>query len=150
MGRASQIKPVARELGFSAVAVTSAEDLRERGEAALERVQLGYLSVFPWFNEERARQTARPASLLPGARSVVAVTLAYYQGEAPPPPGGPQGRLARYAWGRDYHNVLKERLKEFMGALEARLGHSIRYKGYRTQSTPMMSRLPWLWCFTPA
>ena len=48
-----------------------------------------------------------PRRVLPGAASVVAVALNYYQGEAADPSWAP---VARYAWGRDYHDVIAPRL----------------------------------------
>jgi epoxyqueuosine reductase len=57
-----------------------------------------------------------PGRLLPGARSVVALALAYHAGEGLPAPAG-AGEIARYARGRDYHAVMKRRLKTFVAEL---------------------------------
>lgn len=44
---------------------------------------------------------------------------------SPPNDGVLRGRIARYAWGRDYHLVLRERMRAFVSALEAALGRSL-------------------------
>lgn len=56
-------------------------------------------------------QRTDPRVLLPGARSVLVVAANYHQ-TAPPRPtdGRPRGRVARYAWGHDYHRVVKKKL----------------------------------------
>src|SRR5690349_8703614 len=68
-----------------------------------------------WLRTQRA-QRLDPALLLPGVRSVVAVALAYHAGEAPDAPEG-AGEIARYARGRDYHAVMKRRLRALAEAL---------------------------------
>ena len=49
------------------------------------------------------------------------------------------GRVARYAWGRDYHNVLKKRLRQLMRRLSERLDRPLRYKVY-VDDGPMLDR----------
>jgi len=58
-----------------------------------------------------------PRELLPGARGVIVTALNYHQ-QAPEPAGDePRGRVARYAWGDDYHEVVKHRLKGLVEAM---------------------------------
>jgi len=60
---------------------------------------------------ERAEERLRPDLLVPGARSVIVVATTHAaNADGPLPPG--HGRVARYARGRDYHNVLGRRLKK--------------------------------------
>jgi len=70
-----------------------------------------------------------PRRLVPGARSVICVAHSYWQAEparaALDPreaPAGARGRVARYAWGDDYHEVLKEKLAELFAWLDRRVG----------------------------
>jgi epoxyqueuosine reductase len=65
-------------------------------------------------NEARTRLATRPQELLPGAQSLVVVGVAYRTAEPDP---GPGGRIARYAWGDDYHDVMKARLQQLAGFL---------------------------------
>jgi len=62
-----------------------------------------------WLNAARTRLATHPEDLLAGARSLVVVGVSYRTEEPSP---GPGGRVARYAWGGDYHNAMKSRLKE--------------------------------------
>ena len=55
----------------------------------------------------------------PGVRSVVVMAFRYAQVQ-PPDPGGLTGRVASYAWGRDYHNLVGLRLRDLARALDAR------------------------------
>src|SRR5512140_1277689 len=69
-----------------------------------------------WLRTQRAERLD-PDRLLPGAKSVIAVALAYLApGEAPAAPEG-AGEVARYARGRDYHAVMKARLRTLAAEL---------------------------------
>ncbi len=57
-----------------------------------------------------AGQKYHPEHLLPGAKSLIQVLMPYYRARSWNPLPAGRGRVARYAWGRDYHKVLKKRL----------------------------------------
>ena len=119
MGRLEdRVKEIARELGFDAVGITSAGAFTRDEEASVERVRQGRLDGMAWITEDRMRRSARPRELLAGARSVISLAMSYYTGDFPDPQDeAPRGRVARYAWGDDYHNVMKRRLKELVTRL---------------------------------
>ena len=71
----------------------------------------------PWYTAERVRKANSPRKLLEDARSVVSLAMSYNYGEAESHGKGPHGRIARYAWGDDYHDVMKKRLRSFVAAL---------------------------------
>jgi epoxyqueuosine reductase len=51
------------------------------------------------------------SALLPGARTVIVFALVYHQSPPAAPEGsGPRGRVAMYAWGDDYHRIMKRKL----------------------------------------
>jgi len=54
---------------------------------------------------------ADPSTRLPDVKSVVLFGVPYHH-QAPEDPGGTTGRVARYAWGRDYHNLIGKRLRK--------------------------------------
>lgn len=88
--------------------------------APLDRVLArGAEADMAWLRTQRAERLD-PARLLPGARSVVALALAH--AFAPPldDPGAGRAAVARYARGRDYHGVMRRRLKDLVGRLRAR------------------------------
>jgi epoxyqueuosine reductase len=73
-----------------------------------------------WIARDPARRSD-PRAVLSGARTVISVTVPYYRGgwpSAPDPDGGaPRGRIARYAWGRDYHKRIRRRLRLLANAI---------------------------------
>lgn len=60
-----------------------------------------------------------PSLRLPHARSVLVLATDHHA-NVPPDPGGLTGRVARYAWGRDYHNLIGKRLRKLRRALRER------------------------------
>lgn len=59
-----------------------------------------------------------PRTRLPQARSAVVLALEHHHAR-PPDPGGLTGKVARYAWGRDYHNLIGKRLRKLRRDLRA-------------------------------
>lgn len=118
MSLTEDIKGQARELGFVAVGVTSAEPFHEAEAAALERTHEGLMDGLSWWSAERARASADPRRATPAAQSVVALAYPYPAPDPEPAPdGAPRGRIASYALGRDYHEVLQERMEPLASVL---------------------------------
>jgi epoxyqueuosine reductase len=119
-----ELERLARELGFTRVGVTGvarttrAEYLRRW----LDREWAGRMDYLHRHREVREE----PARLLEGARSVIVAALNYYQPEPEAPDDQPRGRIARYAWGRDYHRVVKKRLWKLVDRLQAELGEQFQ------------------------
>ncbi len=83
-----------------------------------EWLRRGYHGTMQWLAREPARR-ADPCRLLPGCRSVISLGLNYYTADRADERAG-HGRIARYAWGEDYHDVLGERLERLQAFLQAR------------------------------
>ncbi|HEX9401378.1 MAG TPA: tRNA epoxyqueuosine(34) reductase QueG [Anaeromyxobacter sp.] len=112
---AALVKAAARRAGFHACGIARAEPL---DPGPLDRVlERGFEADMVWLRTQRA-QRLDPSLLLPGVRSVVVVALAYHAGEAPPAPDG-AGEIARYARGRDYHAVMKRKLRAVAAEIES-------------------------------
>ena len=112
---AAALKQEARRLGFDPVGVAAAapsERLTLR-TAALERwLEAGHAASMDWMRDPKRRQVE---ALLPGVRSLLMVGLPYLVNV----PSGLHGlRVARYGWGRDYHRVLDQRLRQLGRWLE--------------------------------
>ncbi len=110
------IKNYAYTLGFDAVHITTAQDFPEAERVIKERVARGLLDGLPWFTAERAEVSCRPTSLLPDAQSIIALGMCYLTQQPPASPdndSGPHGRISRYAWGDDYHDIIKPKLRQF-------------------------------------
>lgn len=69
-----------------------------------------------WLEDRRPRED--PRRLLPDCKSVVVLGFDY-GGPIPPDPGGLTGRVARYAWGADYHNLVMRRVRKLQRRLQA-------------------------------
>ena len=68
-----------------------------------------------------AEKRGDPQKVLPGARSVIVVALNYFQGD-PPAHSVDGGRIARYAWGDDYHELMLRKLEKLDAFLAERGG----------------------------
>ena len=130
----------AHACGFDLVGVTSADDFAADRDAALERIREGRMDGLPWYTESRVMRGTSPAELLPGARSVICLGLSYLGDDWPEDGTAPlAGRVARYAWVRDYHRVMKRRMREFVRGLERELGSTVAARWY-VDDGPMLDR----------
>ncbi len=115
---AESVKREALALGFDAVGI-AAVPAASGPNGLLERLQTwlarGYHGTMEWMARNPARR-ADPAVVLPGCRSIICVGMNYDTGHRPTEGRG-YGRIARYAWGKDYHHVMGTRLR----ALEAKI-----------------------------
>jgi epoxyqueuosine reductase len=104
---------LARELSFDSCRVATASAPRHADEfrAWLEDDAAGDMQ---WM-EGGAEKRCDPQQVLPGARSIVVVALNYWQGEQKSPVE--KGRIARYAWGDDYHELMLEKLEKLAAFL---------------------------------
>lgn len=100
---AAQVKARARELGFDLCGIAPAHPLEP---ARLDRwLSRGWDAEMGWVRERRAERLD-PSLLLPGARSVIALAASYAPAPGDPQPAPGELVVARYARGRDYHNVI--------------------------------------------
>jgi epoxyqueuosine reductase len=112
---AERVQGLALAIGFDLVGVSRAEPTRE-SEFLRDWIARGYAGEMHYL-ERRLEQRVDPRRVLEGARSIVAVGLVYDPGPREEPRAG-QARVARYAGGEDYHEVLWERLRALEAALE--------------------------------
>ena len=132
------VKDYALEVGFDLAGIAAAAPFNDHKRVTLQRLSDGLMEGLPWFNEARVERGTDLQRLLPGARSVISVALSYHL----PANGTPQtleGRVARYAWGDDYHKVMKKRLKLYVRGLSERLGRDINARWY-VDDGPMLDR----------
>ena len=110
----------ARGVGFDACRIAKCES-PAHAHAFGNWLREGAAGEMEWLHRGEAKR-ADPRLVLPGAQSVVVLALNYWQGSQPiaAPPG--QGRIARYAWGDDYHELIEKKLKRLDAFLKARGG----------------------------
>ncbi len=109
------IKDYAYSLGFDSVRITTAEAFPEAEHIIKERIAEGLMEGLPWFTAERTEVSCHPDALLPNAQSIIALAVCYLseQPEAELETGSLRGRISRYAWGDDYHEIIKPKLQQF-------------------------------------
>jgi epoxyqueuosine reductase len=107
-----QIKQKALELGFHKIGVVRAETLAPEGEHLREWLANGFHGEMGWMEREPEKR-ADPQILFPDAKSIVVVALNYFTPHEHEE-GDATGKISRYAWGDDYHDVLKEKLRELL------------------------------------
>src|SRR5688500_2709205 len=107
---AAEIKAQARSLGFDLVGIAPAEASRYR-DYYTQWLHDGRHGTMSWL-ESRLDERTDPATYLPSAASVICVAINYHVPLEPVPEQDRQhhGRIARYALGDDYHELIKKRL----------------------------------------
>ena len=137
---AGQIKRWGRELGFQQVGITgtglSADEARLL--AWLDKGHHGEMA----YMQRHGSKRSRPRELLPGTLRIIAVRMDYW------PPGAADATgllddplrayVSRYALGRDYHKVLRQRLQKLARLIEAEVG-AFGYRAF-TDSAPVLEK----------
>jgi epoxyqueuosine reductase len=108
----TRIKERARELGFHKVGIVPASALTEERARLTEWLARGLHGEMRWMERDPAQRTD-PSLLFPQARSVIVVALNYYTLHRHEDDTA-TGKISRYAWGDDYHEVLGEKLKKLL------------------------------------
>ncbi len=113
------VKSIAGELGFSFCGIAKAEFLSEEAPKLEEWLKRGYQGKMGYL-ENHFDKRLDPTKLVPDAKSVVSLVYNYYPRE--PHQKNDQLKIAKYAYGLDYHFVIKDKLKIFMEKMEDQIG----------------------------
>jgi len=136
---AGQIKDKARALGFDLCGIAAAERYPELGffEEWLAR---GFAADMDWLPRS-AEKRADVRNVLPGARSVI-VTGTLYNTDRPYSSDLPDttARISRYAWGDDYHDILKRRLDALLAWMRTTAGEPFEARAY-VDTGPVQERV---------
>jgi len=132
----AELKAYAREVGFHLVGITTPEPFPQAELDITRWLNEGHQGEMAWLNAARTRLATRPQELLPGARSLIVVGVTYRTEE---PDAGPGGRIARYAWGSDYHDALKSRLRLLVAFLAGRVSRDVKARIF-VDSGPLVER----------
>ena len=128
-----RIRSLGLALGFDAVGFGPAAP-GPRDAFLHEWLERGYAGEMAWIGA-RATERADPRRVLAGARTAIAVALCYDPGEAV----GADARVARYAGGEDYHDVMADRLRAFESAIEVAVGERPGLRSY-VDTGPVLER----------
>ncbi len=107
-----KIKQKAFEIGFHKIGIVRAETLYAEGEHLKEWLERDFHGEISWMEREPEKRT-NPKLLFPAAESIIVVALNYYTPHRHEEDAA-KGKVSRYAWGDDYHDVVKEKLRELL------------------------------------
>ena len=110
---AAAIKDRALLDGFHKVGIVRAEPLAEEAPRLKEWLARGYHGEMAWMVRD-VEKRLDPRAIFPQARSIVVVALNYYTPDQHQE-NSRTGKVSRYAWGDDYHDVIKTRLESLLG-----------------------------------
>lgn len=131
---ADLIKAEALRLGFMSCGISKTDYLEEEAPRLEEWLNLGYHGEMKWM-ENHFDKRLDPRILVPGSKSVVTVLLNYFpdkqqKKEVP--------KISKYAFGQDYHLVIKDKLKELNEFIQTNIG-KVEGRAF-VDSAPVMDR----------
>jgi len=128
------IKQIATSLGFDYCGIAKATYLNEDAKRLSSWLNNSFHGSMKYM-ENYFDLRVDPTKLVPGAKSVITLLLNYYPTEQPKQSSV---KISKYAWGKDYHDVIKLKLKEFMFRINESIG-AIGGRGF-IDSAPVLER----------
>ncbi|NLN25314.1 MAG: tRNA epoxyqueuosine(34) reductase QueG [Bacteroidetes bacterium] len=128
------IKSEAQRLGFMSCGISKAEFLEDEAPRLENYLKKGYHGKMNYM-ENHFDKRLDPTVLVPGSKSVISLLMNYYPKETQRPD---TYKISKYAYGKDYHFVIKEKLKELLHALESQVG-TISGRAF-TDSAPVLDK----------
>ncbi|WP_114793304.1 tRNA epoxyqueuosine(34) reductase QueG [Niabella yanshanensis] len=130
----SFVKQTAAQLGFDYCGIAKAMPLDEDArklEAWLSKGMHGQMK----YMENHFELRVDPTKLVPGARSVITLLFNYFPDQQQ---NGNAPKIAKYAYGNDYHEVIRAKLNEFLFIIREKTG-DIQGRGF-VDSAPVLER----------
>lgn len=115
--RSDEIKAKAKAIGFHKIGIVPADALSEEGQALNDWLAKGFHGRMDYMAREPEKRSD-PRLLMESAQSVISVALNYHRPEKHSDDVS-TGKISRYAWGDDYHDVLRDKLKELLAWIKA-------------------------------
>lgn len=128
------IRSIAQDLGFQFCGIARATKLDEDARRLEQWLHQGMHGKMQYMENYFDLRTD-PTRLVPGARSVITLMMNYYPKEAQQPA---TPKIAKYAYGQDYHEVIRAKLKELLNRVREQVG-SIEGRGF-VDSAPVLER----------
>ncbi len=125
---------IAQEMGFHRVVIGSLEPMEAERQVYEQWLAKGYAARMEYLKRNPHFRTS-PLLLYPGSKSAIILSVSYYT-ESPPKPSPTFGRVARYAVGLDYHEVIKHKLDRLKEAIEQEIGRPLLGKSF-TDDVPL-------------
>ena len=115
-GLTKKIKQKAAEIGFHKIGIARAVPLETERQRLFEWLEKDFQGEMEWMKREPEKRTD-PRMIFPAAESVIVVALNYFTAHEHEEMDE-AGKISRYAWGDDYHDVLKEKLRELLAFIK--------------------------------
>ena len=115
----AKIKERALELGFCKIGIVPAVPLAAESGRFFEWIKRGYHGEMAWMDREPEKR-ADPKLIYPDAKSVIVLAMNYYTPDQHED-SALTGKISRYAWGDDYHDVLREKLRDLLAWIRSRI-----------------------------
>jgi epoxyqueuosine reductase len=131
------LKALAERAGLSVISVTTPDELAVEGQRLAAWQSAGYAADMTYMERPPAL-LATPKRLLESVKSIVVIAALYDRTPRAPLPAA-HGRIARYAWGRDYHKVLRTRLSHLADLVNVHCGGVVEYRVF-SDSVPLLER----------
>ena len=128
------VKEAAQALGFNACGIAAAVKLEDDARRLETWLKSGYHAGMDWM-ERYFDLRIDPRVLVPGAKSVITLILHYYP-EKQQQPDAP--KIAKYAYGLDYHDVIRGKLNALLATLREKIGE-LDGRGF-VDSAPVLER----------
>jgi len=128
------VKQISSQLGFDYCGIARARQLDEDARRLEQWLTKGYQGGMGYM-ERNFELRIDPTKLVPGARSVITVLLNYFPGQQQE---DDSPKIAKYAYGRDYHEVIRARMNTFLAMLREAVG-DIDGRGF-VDSAPVLER----------
>ena len=119
-----RIRELALSLGFNRLVVASPAPVPEALDAYSAWLERGFSAGMEYLKRDPQRRVT-PLMTFAAARSILIVSVNYYNSPPPPPENMIWGRVAAYAVGLDYHNVLRAKLRELADLIEKEVGRPL-------------------------
>ena len=128
------IKQYAKQLGFDMCGIAKAIQLDDDARRLERWLQKGFQGTMQYM-ENHFDLRINPSLLVPGAKSVITLLLNYYPLEKQNPSSP---KIAKYAYGKDYHEVIRSKLNELIALIKKEIG-DINGRGF-VDSAPVLER----------
>ena len=112
-----KIKRKALEIGFHKIGIARAEPLEEESKYLQEWLAKNFHGEMRWMEREPEKRSD-PKLIFPAAKSVIVVALNYFTPHEHDTDEA-KGKVSRYAWGDDYHDVVREKLRALLDWIKA-------------------------------
>jgi epoxyqueuosine reductase len=128
------VKDIAQSMGFDSCGIAEARRLDDDARRLEKWLNKGFHGEMKYM-ENHFDMRVDPTLLVPGAKSVITLLFNYFPDQEP---ASQLPKVAKYAYGKDYHLVIREKLTDFLKRIREKIGQ-IEGRGF-VDSAPVLER----------